>query len=204
MITLDLTPPPREDRAADTDRTYTTDRVGALMASSAGPGAVATAVAAVEIAAGLWSRALALATVTPQTARTRAITPAILELAGRSLARRGQVVFDLEVDAGGALALIPCAAATVLLGVLTRRAGSTRCNATGRVRRSRATAPVMAWCTCSTGARRHVRGKEGRRGRPRTSPARSWQVSRGNYPAKRRQVLGTSCRCPTVATTGRA
>ena len=28
----------------------------------------------------------------------------------------GQVVFDLEVDAGGALALIPCAAATVLLG----------------------------------------------------------------------------------------
>ena len=116
MITLGLTPPPREDRAADTDRTYTTDRVGALMASSAGPGAVATAVAAVEIAAGLWSRALALATVTPQTARTRAITPAILELAGRSLARRGQVVFDLEVDAGGALALIPCAAATVLLG----------------------------------------------------------------------------------------
>ena len=86
------------------------------MASYAGPGAVATAVAAVEIAAGLWSRALALATVTPQTARTRAITPAILELAGRSLARRGQVVFDLEVDAGGALALIPCAAATVLLG----------------------------------------------------------------------------------------
>ena len=117
MITLDLTPPPREDRAADTDRTYTTDRVGALMASYAsGPGAVATAVAAVEIAAGLWSRALALATVTPQNARTRAITPAILELAGRSLARRGQVVFDLEVDAGGALALIPCAAATVLLG----------------------------------------------------------------------------------------
>ena len=117
MITLGLTPPPREDRAADTDRTYTTDRVGALMASYAsGPGAVATAVAAVEIAAGLWSRALALATVTPQNARTRAITPAILELAGRSLARRGQVVFDLEVDAGGALALIPCAAATVLLG----------------------------------------------------------------------------------------
>ena len=101
MITLGLTPPPREDRAADTDRTYTTDRVGALMASYAsGPGAVATAVAAVEIAAGLWSRALALATVTPQNARTRAITPAILELAGRSLARRGQVVFDLEVRRG--------------------------------------------------------------------------------------------------------
>ena len=105
MISLNLTPP-REYRAAE-DRTYTRDRVGALTASYAsGTAAVATAVAAVEIAAGVWSRALALATVTPQTDRTRAITPAILELAGRTLARRGQVVFDLEVDAGGALALI--------------------------------------------------------------------------------------------------
>ena len=170
MISLGLTPPPREDRAADTDRTYTTDRVGALMASYAsGPGAVATAVAAVEIAAGLWSRALALATVTPQTARTRAITPAILELAGRSLARRGQVVFDLEVDAGGALALIPCAAATVLLGSPDPASWIySVCNAMARVRRSRATAPVMAWCTCSTGARRHAPGKGAPPGRPRS------------------------------------
>ena len=105
MITLGPDPSPRA-RIARPTRTAPIRpiAVGALMASSAsGPGAVATAVAAVEIAAGLWSRALALATVTPQTARTRAITPAILELAGRSLARRGQVVFDLEVDAGGAL-----------------------------------------------------------------------------------------------------
>ena len=117
MISLNLTPPPREYRAADTDRTYTSDRLGALTASYAsGPAAVATATAAVEIAAGVWSRALALATVTPQTDRTRAITPAVLELAGRTLARRGQVVFDLEIDAGGNLALLPCASSSVLIG----------------------------------------------------------------------------------------
>ena len=117
MITLGLTPPAREDRAPDTDRTYTTDRLGAITASYAsGPAAVATATAAVEIAAGVWGRALSLAIVTPQTARTRAISPAVLELAGRSLARRGQVVFDLEVDAGGDLVLLPCAASNVLIG----------------------------------------------------------------------------------------
>ena len=116
MITLGLTPPPREYRAAG-DRTYTSDRLAAITAAYAsGPASIATATAAVEIAAGVWGRALSLAIVTPQNARTRAITPAVLELAGRALARRGQVVFDLEVDAGGDLALIPCAASNVLIG----------------------------------------------------------------------------------------
>ena len=111
-----LTPPAREYRAA-TPRTYTTDRVAALTAAStSGPAAIATATAAVEIAAGVWGRALSLANVSPQTARTRAITPGLLELTGRALARRGQVVFDLEVDAGGDLALLPCAASSVLIG----------------------------------------------------------------------------------------
>ena len=116
MITLGLTPPAREDRAATT-RTYTTDQIGALTAATtAGPAAIATATAAVEIAAGIWGRALSLAIVSPQTARTRAITPSLLELAGRALARRGQVVFDLEIGVRGELALIPCAASNVLIG----------------------------------------------------------------------------------------
>ena len=115
MISLNLTPPPREYR--DTTRTYTRDRIAQIAAAStSGPAAIATATAAVEIAAGVWGRALSLAIVSPQTTRTRAITPSLLELAGRALARRGQVVFDLEVDAGGALALLPCAAFNVLIG----------------------------------------------------------------------------------------
>ena len=83
---------------------------------TSGPSAIATATAAVEIAAGVWGRALSIAIVSPRTARTRAITPSLLELAGRAMARRGEVVFDLEVDAGGALALLPCAAFNVLIG----------------------------------------------------------------------------------------
>ena len=108
-----LTPPAREYR--DTTRSYTTDRIAALTSTS-GPAAIATAVAAVEIAAGVWGRALSLANVLPDTPRTRAITPSLLELVGRALARRGDVVFDLEVDAGGDLALIPCASSCVLVG----------------------------------------------------------------------------------------
>ena len=108
-------PPRREYR--DTSRTYTSDRLAAISAASAsGPSAIATATAAVEIAAGVWGRALSIAIVSPRTARTRAITPSLLELAGRAMARRGEVVFDLEVDAGGALALLPCAAFNVLIG----------------------------------------------------------------------------------------
>ena len=108
-----LTEPRREYRAT----TYTSDRISQLVASSAsGPSAVATAVAAVEIAAGLWGRALSLAAVEPKNQRTRAITPSLLELAGRALARRGQVVFDLEIDPDGDLAFIPCASVNVLSG----------------------------------------------------------------------------------------
>ena len=122
MIALNLTPPPREHRAADTARTYTSDRLAAISASYAsGPAAIATATAAVEIAAGVWGRALSLATVDPQTPRTRGITPAMLELTGRALARRGQVVFDLEVGAGGDLVLLPCASACVLIGTADPR-----------------------------------------------------------------------------------
>ena len=116
MISLGrLTDQPRREYR-DT-RSYTSDRIAQLTASSAsGPAAIATATAAIEIAAGLWGRALSQATVSPQNARTRAITPSMLELAGRALARRGEIIFDLEVDGGGDLALIPCAHVNVLSG----------------------------------------------------------------------------------------
>ena len=115
MISLNLTPPPREYR--DTTRTYTSDRLASISAAyGSGPAAIATATACIETCAGIWGRALSLAIVSPQTERTKAITPGVLELAGRALARRGELVFDLEVDAGGALVLLPCAASNVLIG----------------------------------------------------------------------------------------
>ena len=114
MISLNLTPPPRESR--ETSRTYTSDRLAALFTTAAaGPVALATATASIETASSLWARALSLATVTPQTNRTRAITPGVLELIARELGRCGSIVFDLEVDGGG-LVLRPAAYAQVVRG----------------------------------------------------------------------------------------
>ena len=58
----------------------------------------AEALAAVEAAAGLWSRAFASSTVEPQTPVTAALTPAILAAVGRGLAVRGEVVFEMAVN----------------------------------------------------------------------------------------------------------
>ena len=64
------------------------------------------ATAAVEVAAGVWARALAAATVTPATSRTRAVTPSLLALVGREWMRVGEALFLLQVDARG-LTLAP-------------------------------------------------------------------------------------------------
>ena len=85
------------------------DVVGAaLYAQAMGTGAPATAgaLAAVETAAGLWSRALGSALVTPSSGRTRALTPSVLASMGRELAIRGESVHVLDLD-GGAVTLTP-------------------------------------------------------------------------------------------------
>ena len=56
--------------------------------------------AAVEIAAGLWARSLASATIEPSTVTTAALTPSVLAAIGRGLAVRGEVVFVLAVEGG--------------------------------------------------------------------------------------------------------
>ena len=58
------------------------------------------AIAALETAAGLYARAFAGATVTPQTMATAALTPTVLALMGRDLIRRGESVFEIMVDRG--------------------------------------------------------------------------------------------------------
>lgn len=58
------------------------------------------ALGALETAAGLYARAFASATVTPDTPATRAVTPAILALIARELIRRGESVHAITVRRG--------------------------------------------------------------------------------------------------------
>ena len=76
---------------------------------------MASATAAVEASAGLWSRVLALALVRPMNRRTAAVTPSLLALAGRELAARGELIADIRV-VGGVVRLIPAAASYVVRG----------------------------------------------------------------------------------------
>ena len=94
---------------------YTGILTSAVEAAAAGGAAVAAATAAVETAAGWWGRALALADVEPKSRRTAALTPAFLEMAGRELARTGQLVCDIDVS-GGEVRLLPAAASYVTTG----------------------------------------------------------------------------------------
>ena len=59
-----------------------------------------SAIAALECAAGMWSRAFAAATVQPDTLATRAITPAVMSSIGRQLIMRGQSLHALMVERG--------------------------------------------------------------------------------------------------------
>ena len=74
----------------------------ALLSQAAGSGAPPSveALAAVEAAAGLWSRAFASTTVQPSTPLTQALTPSVLAAIGRGLAVRGDVLFAIDVMEG--------------------------------------------------------------------------------------------------------
>ena len=54
-----------------------------------------------EICAGMWGRAFASATVTPDNPQTRALTSSVLESMGRALVDPGECVFQIDVDASG-------------------------------------------------------------------------------------------------------
>ena len=87
-----------EKRAA---ASYTDAVVAGLLASATGSQTAPVAtLAAVEACAGLWGRSFASAAVTPSTAATAPLTPAILERIGRGLLLRGEAVFAIEVDRG--------------------------------------------------------------------------------------------------------
>ncbi|MCY4002503.1 MAG: hypothetical protein OXF33_02165 [Rhodospirillales bacterium] len=97
----------REKRQAPADSTsstaYTDARIAAILAAAGGDAAADVgAIAAAEIASGLWGRAMASASVTPDTPATRALTPAVLELMGRELVRKGECLFEIAVMDGEA------------------------------------------------------------------------------------------------------
>ena len=87
--------------------TFTDATTGAQLEFASGGGlpAVAEQLAAVETAAGLWQRAFASATVTPD---IPALTPTVLGSIGRQLAVQGESVFALDLGIDGALVLRPC------------------------------------------------------------------------------------------------
>ena len=92
--------------------------VAAIQSAAAGSGVppLQQALASVEACAGLWSRAFASATVEPLTPATRALTPPVLAAIGRGLAVRGEVVFELAMNAGP-VELIQAASWKVSAGV---------------------------------------------------------------------------------------
>ena len=69
------------------------DRATGVAASSDGLGAL-------EIAAGLWARGLASATISPASPVTSALSPAVMASIGRGLVRRGESLFVLDVRDG--------------------------------------------------------------------------------------------------------
>ena len=96
----------REDRA---DSSYTDALVAAITANAGGQTtAFPTATAALEAAAGVVGRAFAAAEVRAPDATRDALSPACLSMIGRSLIRRGEILFLIRVD-GDRVKLWPAA-----------------------------------------------------------------------------------------------
>lgn len=92
----------REQRAS-----YTDQRLGVVSAAAASASAGnAESSLALEIASGLWGRALAMAAVLDGGIAGNALTAGVMALVGRELCRRGEVVLVIGVEAG-AVTLTP-------------------------------------------------------------------------------------------------
>ena len=95
-------------RAEVRESSYTDLLVSLAVSRAGGQGpAKATATGALQAAAGLVSRCLALADVGGPANLTAAVTPACLSLIGRALIRSGEIVMVVDVDPEGAVRLHP-------------------------------------------------------------------------------------------------
>ena len=97
--------PPIERRQEAAD-SYTSVLLAAQAQAASGNAGDLSALAVAEICASRWGLGFMSAVVEPETVRTAALTPAVLEAIGRSLVRRGEQVFDMTI-ADGRLQLWP-------------------------------------------------------------------------------------------------
>ena len=108
MQTLGLSDPSRpvEKRAAQ--GAYTDALVRAIQAQAAGTSSGnPSAIAALEVAAGLWGRGFASAALeSGDAARTAALDPFVLSTIGRALVRSGESLWGIDVQ-GGRVVLSP-------------------------------------------------------------------------------------------------
>lgn len=108
-----LTPFSLETREAASS--YTDSITSILLAQASGNSTTAQAIGAAEVCAGQWGRAFMSAVPSGRSSVEAALTPAVLELIGRSLVRRGEAVFEIQVRRGR-LVLRPAAHWDVLGG----------------------------------------------------------------------------------------
>ncbi len=90
----------------ETRSTYTDAIIAALVGRASGDDANASATAALEACSGFVGRAFAAAEVSGPDYARAVLDPACLGLIGRSLIRRGEIVFLIRVQ-GGSLRLLP-------------------------------------------------------------------------------------------------
>ena len=81
-------------------RSYAQAIISGLHSYQSG-GADAAGIAALEFAAGLIGRSLAVAEVSGNSIAAAAITPGFLQAVGRALVRRGEIVYGIEVRRRG-------------------------------------------------------------------------------------------------------
>ena len=97
-----------ENRASVRDVDATDALVAALQRQAAGTATDPDSLAVAEACAGLWERSLASATVTPpSSAALRPLTPILLAMIGRGLARRGDAVFLIGTNEDVGATLTP-------------------------------------------------------------------------------------------------
>ena len=91
---------------------YSDEVIGYLLRQAGGQVGEVAETAALEVAAGLFGRTFASATVVNGGLAADALTAPVLELVGRELIRKGEAAFEIVID-GGMVRLDPLASWTV-------------------------------------------------------------------------------------------
>ena len=102
----------RRRRAEVRESSYTDMVVARIMAGASGASDGGGALAAIETAARWWGSGLASATVKPDNATLKSVSPLVLDAIGRALCRSGESLHVIDVR-GGRLRLIACGSWTV-------------------------------------------------------------------------------------------